>query len=172
MIGNIANIAVYPDYACKGTAIPFSPTLDNCIPPNSYACKSYSKVTVISASASPSPAGTLLTGYFSNIHYYDSTCSVVRDAQKYKLNTCFPMPEGFSGRVIMNATHWNANYYSDYSCTVLYTTTLVYYPLRTCDNFETASVTSSYSKIVSSADLLDVMYVTQFPFKYEIFTTS
>ena len=116
--------------------------------------------------------GTLLTGYFSNIHYYDSTCSVVRDAQKYKLNTCFPMPEGFSGRVIMNATHWNANYYSDYSCTVLYTTTLVYYPLRTCDNFETASVTSSYSKIVSSADLLDVMYVTQFPFKYEIFTTS
>ena len=156
MIGNIANIVVYPDYACTGTAIPFSPTLDNCIPPNSYACKSYSKVTLISASASPSPTGTLLTGYFSNIHYYDSTCLVVRDAQKYKLNKCFPMHDGFSGIVMMNATHWNVNYYTDYSCKVLFSSKLVYYPLRACDNYETVSVTDSYSKIVSSGALLDV----------------
>jgi hypothetical protein len=116
--------------------------------------------------------GTLLTGYFSNIHYADRKCTVVDNAQSYKLNTCFPTPEGFSGRVIMNATHWNVNYFTDYSCKVLYSTKLVYYPLRACDNAETVSVTSSYSKIVSSAALLDVMYVTQFPFKYEIFTAS
>ena len=100
--------------------------------------------------------GTLLTGYFSNIHYYDSTCLVVRDAQKYKLNKCFPMHDGFSGIVMMNATHWNVNYYTDYSCKVLFSSKLVYYPLRACDNYETVSVTDSYSKIVSSAALLDV----------------
>ena len=100
--------------------------------------------------------GTLLTGYFSNIHYYDSTCLVVRDAQKYKLNKCFPMHDGFSGIVMMNATHWNVNYYTDYSCKVLFSSKLVYYPLRACDNYETVSVTDSYSKIVSSGALLDV----------------
>ena len=101
--------------------------------------------------------GTLLTGYFSNIRYTDSTCSVVRDAQKYKLNTCFPMPDGFSGRVIKNRTHWNINYFTDYSCKVFHSTNLVYSPLRACDKFYvTVSVTDSYSKIVSSAALLDV----------------
>jgi hypothetical protein len=117
--------------------------------------------------------GTVLTGYFSNIHYTDSTCSVVQYAQSYKLNTCFPMSDGYSGRVIMNATHWNINYFTDCSCTISHSTKLVYSPIRACDKFyETLSVSSSYSKIVSSAALLDVMYVTQFPFKDEIFTAS
>ena len=80
-------------------------------------------------------AGTLLTGYFSNIHYTDATCSVVRDAQSYKLNTCFPMPDGFSARAIANATHLNINYFTVYSCTVSYSSEVVYNPLRSCDKF-------------------------------------
>ena len=99
--------------------------------------------------------GTLLTGYFANIQYTDATCSIVRFAENYPLNECFPWSDGLSIKVSTNGTHFAINFFFDYSCTKTLRSALLPLQLRVCNTlYVTNSVTSSYLTIASSAALL------------------
>ena len=98
--------------------------------------------------------GSLLTGYQTEIVYTDAKCSAVRYAESYPLNLCYPWISGYSYYYTSNGTHSEFKLYSDYSCTTLKGSYLYYQPLRSCDQYRSASVTASYPTIVSSSALL------------------
>jgi hypothetical protein len=99
--------------------------------------------------------GKLLTGFFTGIEYTDAKCSVVQYCESYSLNVCFPWISGYSFYFTSNGTHLASKVYSDYSCTILKTSSITKQPLRTCDRYyNSVSVTDSYPTIVSSAALL------------------
>jgi hypothetical protein len=98
--------------------------------------------------------GTLLTGYQTKIFYDDATCSIVRYAESYPLNVCFPWIGGASFYFTSNGTHSAIMVYSDYSCATLFDSLIVKFPLQICDDYTSSSVTASYPTVVSSAALL------------------
>ena len=109
----------------------------------------------ITSFASLSLTGSFLTGYQTYISYTDATCSVVRYAESYPLNECYPWISGSSFYFTSNGTHTAYRLYSDYSCAIFRATYLDYQPIRACDQYySSASVTASYPTIVSSAALL------------------
>jgi hypothetical protein len=98
--------------------------------------------------------GSLLAGYQTDIYYTDAKCSAVQYAESYPLNVCYPWISGSSFFATSNGTHAAYKAYSDYSCTILTGSFLDYQPLRSCDDYSSASVTASYPTIVSSSALL------------------
>ena len=99
--------------------------------------------------------GTLLTGYQTEIVYDDAACSIVRYAESYPLNVCYPWISGKSFYQTSNGTHSVYKSYSDYSCATLLGSKIYDQPLQVCnEDYESASVTTSYPTIVSSAALL------------------
>ena len=99
--------------------------------------------------------GSLLTGYLTQIFYDDAKCSIVRYAESYPLNLCFPWIDGTSFYATSNGTHTAYKVYSDYSCAKLLGSTIYDQPLQICDqDYLSASVTAAYPTIVSSSALL------------------
>jgi hypothetical protein len=99
--------------------------------------------------------GTFLTGYQTEIFYDDATCSIVRYAESFPLNACYPWIDGRSFYYTSNGTHNVVQAYLDYSCETLKASILFYNPIRACDEiYQSSSVTASYPTIVSSAALL------------------
>jgi hypothetical protein len=99
--------------------------------------------------------GSLLTGFYTEIFYTDTTCSAVEFGESYPLNACVPWIDGYSIYATTNGTHIAYKVYSDYSCATLTRSLLYNQPVRTCGKYSaTVSVTASYPTIVSSAALL------------------
>ena len=99
--------------------------------------------------------GTVLTGYYSYIQYTDAECSVVRYAENYPLNVCFPWVDGYSMKIYANGTHLAVNRFSDYSCANLVSVRIALDAPRVCDSFyETVSIAADYSTVASSTALL------------------
>jgi hypothetical protein len=99
--------------------------------------------------------GSFLTGYQTYISYTDATCSVVRYAESYPLNVCYPWISGSSFYFTSNGTHTAYRLYSDYSCAIFRASYLDYQPIRACDQYySSTSVMASYPTIVSSSALL------------------
>jgi hypothetical protein len=90
--------------------------------PVTYPSSSSASSSTNSPSASPSSSTTLLTGFYQQITYSDTACTIVYDAFSANLNTCSRVGYGIYNKWTATSTYIRRMQYTDSECTVGATT--------------------------------------------------